>query len=104
MFKEALASLCEAVTDSKRTRLPDQRASDILNILGSFGDREHESVRNERAKVQRSLKPVVENSISRIGSDDIEGYWSEAAEILQNLRDGRGCDIVYAQLLAHVIF
>ena len=103
VFEKALAAFCQAIPDPERARLPDQRAADILDVLRPLGDREHESVRYKRTEVQRSLKPVGVNGIARICCDDLHRHRNEVAEILQDLGDGRGSDIIHAQFIAHVI-
>ena len=103
VFEKALAAFGETFSHPESARLPDQCAPDVLNVLGALGDRQHESIGHQRANVQGGLKAVVVNGRTRICGDDVQRHRDEAGEILEDLGDGRGGDLVDAQFVAHEI-
>ena len=86
-FKKALAPLGKTLADSQSAGLPDEFASDVLHILRTLGDRQHESIRHERAEVQCCLKAVAETRLAIGGIDGLERHRTKGFQILEQRGD-----------------
>ena len=48
--KRLLLRLVKPVSHPERARLSDERAADVLNVLGALGDGQHESIGDQAPK------------------------------------------------------